>query len=99
LHHVANVDIRALDRNALFLGGSFNHLREKLSGPADERQSLLVLVGPRAFPYKHQFRLLISGTKHNLVPALMQPTPLAVTNIFAYFCEIVMIRTERKYYG
>src|SRR5258708_33985987 len=99
LDHVAYVDILALDGNALFLGRSFNHLREKLSGPADERQSLLVLVGPRAFAYKHQFRLLVPGTKHYFVPALVQSTPLAVTNIFAYFGEIVMIRTERKYYG
>src|SRR5260370_21609250 len=29
LDHVANVDILALDGNALFLGCSFNHLREK----------------------------------------------------------------------
>jgi hypothetical protein len=29
----------------------------------------------------------------------MQSTPLAVTNIFAYFREIVMSRTEGKYYG
>src|SRR5260221_10828433 len=99
LDHVAYVDILALDGNALFLGRSFNHLREKLSGPADERQSLLVLVGPRAFAYKHQFRLLVPGSEDYPVPTLMQTTPLAVTNIFAYFGEIVMIRTKRKYYG
>src|SRR5260370_6777039 len=99
LDHVAYVDILALDGNALFLGRSFNHLREKLPGPADERQPLLVLVGPRAFAYKHQFRLLVPGPKNNPVPAFVQSTPLAVTNIFAYFGEIGMIRTKRKYYG
>jgi hypothetical protein len=67
------------------VGRPFDHLREELSGPADERQSLLVLVGPRAFTYKHKPRLFIAGTKHDPVPALMQATAFAVTNIFAYF--------------
>src|SRR5882724_1565972 len=97
LDHVAYVDIVALDGNALLVGSAFNHLREKLSGPADERQPLLVLVGPRAFAYKHQFRLLVAGSENDPVPTLMQTTPLAVTNIFAYFGGIVMIGTERKY--
>jgi hypothetical protein len=67
------------------VGRPFDHLREELSGPADERQSLLVLVGPRAFTYKHKPRLCIAGTKHDPIPALMQATAFAVTNIFAYF--------------
>jgi hypothetical protein len=74
-----------LERDALFAGRPFDHLREQLTGPADERQSLLVLVGPRAFAYKHQPRLFITGAKHDPVPALMQATSFAVTNIFADF--------------
>src|ERR1035438_10366995 len=85
LDHIADVDIRAFERDAFFLGRPFNHLGEELSGPADERQSLRVLVGPWAFAYKHQFRLFIAGTKHDPIPALMQATPFAVSNIFAYF--------------
>jgi len=61
-----------------------------LSGPADERRPLLVLVGPRAFAYKHQSRLLVTSSENNFVPALMQTAPFAVTYIFDYFCEIVM---------
>jgi hypothetical protein len=64
-----------------------------LSGPADERHPLLVLVGPRAFAYKHQFRLFVTGPKNDLVPALAQAAPLAVTYIFDYFWEIVMGRS------
>jgi hypothetical protein len=60
-------------------------LRQKLSGPADERQALRVLVGPWAFSYKHQPRLFIARTKHDPIPALMQATAFAVSNIFAYF--------------
>src|SRR6202162_957181 len=85
LDYVADVNLLTLQRDALFGGGSFDHLREKLSCPADERQSLLVLVGPRAFTYKHQPRLCIAGTKHDPIPALMQATAFAVSNIFAYF--------------
>jgi hypothetical protein len=74
-----------LERDALFTGGPFNHLGEKLSGPADERQPLRVLVGTRAFTYKHQPRLLGPGPEHYPVPALMQATSFAVTYILRYF--------------
>ena len=80
------------------MGSAFNHLREKLSGPADERQPLLVLVGPRAFAYKHQFRLLVTRPEDNFITALMQATPFAVTYILHYFFERVMNRGKRKYY-
>src|SRR5690349_9061000 len=61
LDDVADVDVATLERDALFMGRPFNHLGEKLSGPADERQPLRVLVGTRAFTYKHQPRLLGPG--------------------------------------
>src|SRR6202162_6648601 len=85
LYVVADVNVAALERDAFLAGGPFNHLGEKLSGPADERQPLRVLVGPRAFTYKHQSRLIITGAKHDPVPALVQATPFAVSNIFADF--------------
>src|SRR5579864_2522010 len=85
LDDVADIDVFPLERDALFMGSPFNHLREELSGPADERQPLRVLVGPRAFTYKHQPRLLGPGPEHYPVPALMQATSFAVTNIFQYF--------------
>src|ERR1700738_1849122 len=85
LDDVADVDVATLERDALFTGGPFNHLGQKLSGPADERQPLRVLVGSRAFTYKHQPRLLGPGPEHDSVPALMQATSFAVTNIFQYF--------------
>src|SRR5579862_3651377 len=44
LDYVADINVAALDRDALFMGRPLNHLREKLSGPADERQPLRVLV-------------------------------------------------------
>src|SRR5579864_5559716 len=97
LDYVADVNVATLERDALFMGGPFNHLGEELSGPADERQPLRVLVGPRAFAYKHQPRLLGPGPEHYSVPALMQATSFAVTNIFQYFQKIVMNRLERGY--
>src|ERR1700680_1053140 len=70
LDYVADINIATLEWDAFFAGGPFNHLREELSGPADERQPLRVLVGPRAFTYKHQPRLLGPGPEHYPVPAL-----------------------------
>src|SRR5580704_4115643 len=34
LHYIADVDVLALQGDALFVGGPFDHLRQKLSGPA-----------------------------------------------------------------
>src|ERR1700676_2516033 len=85
LNDVADVNVLAFQGDAFFGGRPFDHLREKLSGPADERQALRVLVGPWAFAYKHQSRLFIAGAKHDPVPALMQATPFAVSNIIADF--------------
>jgi hypothetical protein len=65
------------------VGGALDHLGEQLAGPADERQALLVLVGPRAFPYKHQPCLLVTGTENDLLPPVAQATAFAVTYIFA----------------
>src|SRR5258708_6940000 len=90
LYDVADVTVFSRERDALPFVGPFDHLRQKVSGPADERRPLRVLVGPRAFAYKHQSCLLVAGSKDDLVPALTQAAPFAVSYIFGYFCEIFM---------
>src|ERR1700675_4985213 len=50
LYHVADVNITTLQSHG------FNHLREKFSGAADERQSLRIFVRPRTFAHKNELR-------------------------------------------
>ena len=60
LHHVADVDVVPRDDNSFLLRGAVDHLRKKLSGPSDKRQSLRVLISPRAFSHEHQPGLFIA---------------------------------------
>src|SRR5260370_12667043 len=93
LDDVADVNVFSKERDALPFGGPFDHLRQELSGPADERRPLLVLVGPRAFAYKHQSRLLVARSKDDPCPAPTPASPFAVSYIFGYFREIFMGRS------
>ena len=67
-----------------------------MSGPADERQPLRVLVGPRAFAYEHQSRVPVTGPKNYFVTAFMEAAAFAVADILNDFFERVVFRGERE---
>ena len=54
LHHVADVNVGAPDRDAFFGGGVLDHLRKKLTRAADKGQALLVFIGARTFAHENQ---------------------------------------------
>ena len=96
LDDVADVNVGARERDAFLVGGALDHLREQLAGPADERQTLRILVRPRAFPHKHQFRLLVAGSEYELVPSVVQTAAFALTYIFQDFQQDVIGRLQRE---
>src|ERR1019366_4429604 len=49
LHYIADVNVFAEELDAFLLRRAFDHLGEQLSGAADERDALRVLIGARAF--------------------------------------------------
>src|SRR5580698_2430196 len=81
LHHIANVDIGAFDRDAFFRCRTFNHLREQLSRAADERQTLLIFVGAGALADEHEPGLLVARSENDLVARLMQTAALAIADV------------------
>ncbi len=98
LHHVADVNIGAFQRDAFFSGCPFNHLRQKLSGSADERQPLRVLVCPRAFPDKHNFSVRVTGAEYDSIPMFVKAAAFAVAYIVTDFFQRVMVWRERKHW-
>jgi len=81
LHHIADVNIVAGQRDAFFLRRPFNHLRQQLPGSPHKRKSLRVFVRARSFAHKHQRRVLAAHAEHNLIAPFVQPAPLAVANV------------------
>src|ERR1700733_8311616 len=81
LHHVADINVGALDREALFRPLAFDHLREQLSRAADEWQTLLIFIGAWALTNKHQPRLLVARSEHNLIASLVQAAARTVANV------------------
>ncbi len=68
-----------------FSTSSFNHLRQKLSGAAHERQSLLIFVRTRAFAHKNELRFSAAVAEDNFVAGFVQLAARALAQIFADF--------------
>ena len=81
LHHIADVDVGALDRDAFLRRRAFDHLREQLSGAADERKALLIFIGAGAFADEHQPGLLVARSEDDLVARLVQPAARAIADV------------------
>ena len=81
LHHVADVNIGALDRDAFLSRRAFDHLREQLSRTADEWQALGVFIGARAFTDEHEPRLFAARSEYDLVATFVQAAALAIADV------------------
>ena len=81
LHHIADVDVGARERDAFLLGGALDHLREQLSGAPDERDALRVFIGAGAFADEHQRGLLVADAEDDLVAALVQAAAVAIADV------------------
>ena len=68
LQHVGDVDVLPAKADLA------EHAREQLSGGADERLPLLVLVEPRRLPDEHQVGVWIAHAEHDLRPRLREST-------------------------
>jgi hypothetical protein len=74
-HDVADVDIISLQAHG------FDHLRQKFSGTANERESLHVFVVTRTFAYEHKFGFGIAIAENYFVARLMKLAARAFAEI------------------
>src|SRR5580704_648080 len=81
LHHVADVDVGALDRNAFLRGRTLNHLREKLSRASHKRQALLIFIGSGTFTNKYQPGFLVARPEYDFMASLVQTAALAIADV------------------
>src|SRR5262249_49356820 len=81
LDYVADVDLIAHQVDALFLCRALDHLREQLSGAADERDALRVFIGAGAFADEHQRRFLVADAEDDFVAAFVQAAAAAIADV------------------
>src|SRR4051794_17938535 len=93
---VADVYVRAFEGNAFFARGALDHLCQKLAGPADERDPLLVLIGTRAFADKDQPGLLIADPEDELIAAGVQGAAGAVADVGENAQKSVAVGSEGR---
>ena len=74
LEDIADIDILTFEANGL------DNLRQQLTGPADERQALLVFIVTRSFAYEYEFGIRITGTKDEIRTLGRKLAALAVPN-------------------
>src|SRR5208282_2631801 len=99
LHDVCDVYILALDSHSL------DHVVEQLSGASHKGLTLRVFIGARALAHKHQLRLRIANSEHNLFPSLLvEHAAGAVAQILAddlqrlYRIAHTLLRLERDHF-
>ncbi len=93
--YVADVDVLAEERDAFLGGGAFDHLREELTGSADEGNSLGVLVGSGTFSYEDQFGLLVAYSEDDFVSGIAETAAVAVADVVDDFEERVCFGGRR----
>ena len=99
LHHVADVDVGAFDRNAFLGRRAFDHLREQLARAADEREPLRVFIGAGAFADKHQSRLLVARSENDLVARFVQAAARAVADVGDNLEQRILRRFDGRQHG
>ena len=75
LHDVANVNVFSLQAHR------FDHLREKFSGAADERETLHVFIVAGAFADENQFGFWIAVAENNFVARFVEFAARALAEI------------------
>src|SRR5215471_8781470 len=81
LHHVADVDLTAQQRDAFLLRRPLDHLCEQLACLADERDSLCVFIGAGTFADEHERRRLVAHAEYDLVAPFVQAAAAAIADI------------------
>src|SRR5882762_8467845 len=76
-HYVADIHIFALQSHR------FDHLRKQFSRAPDERQTLRIFIGARAFAHKNQLGLGISVAENNFVSRAVELTARAFAKVLA----------------
>src|ERR1035437_5260944 len=81
LHHIADVNVLAKQFDAFLFRRVFDHLGEQLSGAADERDALRVLVCAGAFTDEDQRGLWIANAEDDLVAGLGEAAAAAIAHV------------------